>query len=167
MLCAADSPAKISPPPDQAGLGLQDQRADCGQRWSGLFAIFHLRESSWKIPQLSLFEGSIECFRIWPRWGLMLAGECFRQPMLAHDTSVRGYGSSERIGTPIKSARARSSLFTSGGQILNPYELCKKDGGLPKSEWIEELMGWPQGWSGLEPLEMGKFQQWLQWHGKF
>lgn len=28
------------------------------------------------------------------------------------------------------------------------------------------LMGWPTGWTDLKPLEMGKFQQWLQQHGK-
>ena len=31
-------------------------------------------------------------------------------------------------------------------------------------EW---LMGWPLGWTDLEPLEMDKFQQWLRQHGKF
>src|SRR5690625_144498 len=29
---------------------------------------------------------------------------------------------------------------------------------------MEWLMGWPTGWSGTEPLEMGKFQLWLQSH---
>lgn len=28
----------------------------------------------------------------------------------------------------------------------------------------EYLMGWPIGWSALEPLEMGKFQAWLRSH---
>lgn len=30
-------------------------------------------------------------------------------------------------------------------------------------EW---LMGWPIGWSDLAPLEMDKFQSWLQQHGR-
>gem|GEM_PF-2373555 len=29
------------------------------------------------------------------------------------------------------------------------------------------LMAWPFGWTGLEPLEMGKFQLWLQQHSTF
>lgn len=29
-------------------------------------------------------------------------------------------------------------------------------------EW---LMGWPDGWTALEPLEMGKWQEWQQQHG--
>lgn len=31
-------------------------------------------------------------------------------------------------------------------------------------EW---LMGWPIGWTDLQPLEMDKFQRWLHLHGKF
>jgi hypothetical protein len=30
-------------------------------------------------------------------------------------------------------------------------------------EW---LMGWPIGWTDLAPLEMGKYQQWFDSHGK-
>jgi len=33
--------------------------------------------------------------------------------------------------------------------------------------WVEWLMGWCLGWTDLKPLEMDKFQQWQQWHGKF
>jgi hypothetical protein len=32
--------------------------------------------------------------------------------------------------------------------------------------WVEWLMGWPLGWTGLEPLEMDRFRQWLLAHGK-
>lgn len=31
-------------------------------------------------------------------------------------------------------------------------------------EWV---MGWPSGWTSLEPLAMDKFQQWLRLHGRF
>lgn len=37
--------------------------------------------------------------------------------------------------------------------------------GTPTHENQEWLMGWPQGWTGLEPLAMGKFQAWLSAHG--
>tara|TARA_R110000772_G_scaffold143235_1_gene252724 strand:- start:5668 stop:6741 length:1074 start_codon:yes stop_codon:yes gene_type:complete len=32
--------------------------------------------------------------------------------------------------------------------------------------WVEWLMGWPIGWTVLEPLEMDKFLLWLDLHGK-
>ena len=32
-------------------------------------------------------------------------------------------------------------------------------------QFVEWLMGWPQGWTDLAPLEMDKFQEWQQQHG--
>jgi hypothetical protein len=32
--------------------------------------------------------------------------------------------------------------------------------------WVEWLMGWPIGWTDLNPLVTAKFQQWLDLHGK-
>jgi hypothetical protein len=34
-------------------------------------------------------------------------------------------------------------------------------------EWIEWFMGWPMGWTELEPLGTDKFQEWQQLHGLF
>ena len=31
--------------------------------------------------------------------------------------------------------------------------------------WVEWLMGWPLGWTELQPLETAKFQQWFRLHG--
>jgi hypothetical protein len=31
--------------------------------------------------------------------------------------------------------------------------------------WVEWLMGWPLGWTDLKPLEMDRFQKWLDEHG--
>jgi hypothetical protein len=30
--------------------------------------------------------------------------------------------------------------------------------------WVEWLMGWPLGWTGLQPLEMDKFREWQRQH---
>lgn len=43
--------------------------------------------------------------------------------------------------------------------------LATQVGGTLNPPWVEWLMGWPIGWSGLEPLEMDKFRQWLSAHG--
>jgi hypothetical protein len=165
-LFAGDSLVKISPPlAAQTGPESPDLKADYGERWRASFAKLAPDMSSWKIAQLSLFEDWEEFSQIWPRWGLMLDGECFPQPMLEHDTSVSGYGFSEIVGTPIRTPRSRSKDFGEG-RAPNPYELCKQDGGLPKPEWVENLMGWPIGWTDLRPLEMVKFRQWLSLHGE-
>jgi hypothetical protein len=39
-------------------------------------------------------------------------------------------------------------------------------GGQLNPRWVEWLMGWPIGWTSLQPLEMDKFQQWLSAHGR-
>lgn len=31
--------------------------------------------------------------------------------------------------------------------------------------WVEWLMGWPIGWTALEPLEMDRFREWSKQHG--
>jgi hypothetical protein len=38
-------------------------------------------------------------------------------------------------------------------------------GGKLNPMWVEWLMGWPLGWTDLKPLEMDKFQKWLEQHG--
>jgi DNA (cytosine-5)-methyltransferase 1 len=39
-------------------------------------------------------------------------------------------------------------------------------GGPLNPTWVEWLMGWPLGWTALEPLAMDRFQQWLRLHGQ-
>jgi len=39
-------------------------------------------------------------------------------------------------------------------------------GGPPNPEWLEWFMGWPIGWTDTKPLEMDRFQQWLQGFGR-
>ena len=42
---------------------------------------------------------------------------------------------------------------------------AKPVGGQLNPTWVEWLMGWPLGWTALEPLEMDKFREWLEQHG--
>jgi hypothetical protein len=53
--------------------------------------------------------------------------------------------------TAITSLQVRIKADEGGGQ-LNP-------------EWVEWLMGWPIGWTALEPLAMDRYQRWLRLHG--
>jgi hypothetical protein len=50
---------------------------------------------------------------------------------------------------------------------LHTPTLAAQAGGALNPTWVEWLMGWPLGWTDLKPLEMGKFQQWLQQHGVY
>jgi hypothetical protein len=38
--------------------------------------------------------------------------------------------------------------------------------GLLNPTWVEWLMGWPLGWTALEPLEMDRYREWFSWHGR-
>ena len=55
------------------------------------------------------------------------------------------------------------ALFAgAGGGILGGMLL----GWRPRINLLEWIMGWPIGWSALEPLEMARFRQWLLLHGR-
>jgi len=58
---------------------------------------------------------------------------------------------SKNNGSPSQ-AKRHTSLDTMAGGKLNPT-------------WVEWLMGWPIGWTDLEPLETAKFRQWLEKFG--
>jgi hypothetical protein len=40
-------------------------------------------------------------------------------------------------------------------------------GGLLNPTWVDWLMGYPIGWSALEPMATGKFRSWQQQHGVY
>lgn len=44
------------------------------------------------------------------------------------------------------------------------HAVMASDGGQLNPTWVEWLMGWPQGWTDLKPLEMGKFHEWQRQH---
>ncbi len=68
------------------------------------------------------------------------------------------------VGTPTARMAMPSEKF-GAGRVDTPAEMAKKAGGSLNPTWVEWLMGWPLGWSALEPLEMGRFQRWLRSHG--
>ena len=55
---------------------------------------------------------------------------------------------------------AKRGRNAQGGECLT-----QQVGGTLSPMWVEWLMGWPVGWTDLEPLETDKFRQWLRSHG--
>jgi hypothetical protein len=160
--CAVDSLVRTSQQQEvQIEKAWLENEADCGLKWQESAGKYDPDSSSWKTHQLSLFGGLELCSETWPKWGTMRSGEWYPLEMLAHDTSVRECGLLPTIGTPIKTQRCRSEDFMSPAK--NPFELCPK-GFLPHPEWVERLMGWPDGWTDLNALEMAKFHKWLRLH---
>lgn len=59
----------------------------CGEKWLGLLGKYDPVSCSLKTAQLSLLEDSTGCCPTLPRWGLMLDGELYPQPIPALITS--------------------------------------------------------------------------------
>lgn len=70
--------------------------------------------------------------------------------------------------TPDANRRGASPNFTgerpNGAKEQLTLETAVGSGKL-NPMWVEWLMGWPLGWTAVEPLETDKFQQWCERHG--
>lgn len=112
---AADSLAKTSALPE-AGPDWTAKGQGYGQKWLGLLGKYDPSTHSLKTAQLSLLEDSTACCPTLPRWGLMLDGELFPQPMLElrTDENESGYWPTPTCD----SATDRSSRYAQGGMPL-------------------------------------------------
>jgi len=63
-----------------------------GEKWRGLLGKYDAVSCSLKTAQCSLFADLIESSPTLPRWGLMLVGELYPQPIPALITSEKGSG---------------------------------------------------------------------------
>ena len=57
-------------------------------------------------------------------------------------------------------------LLKKNTTIEEARQMGAGNGGKLNPMWVEWLMGWPLGWTDLKPLEMDKFQKWLEEHGE-
>ena len=119
------------------------RKAASGESLRGSFARYDLGMSSWRTAQISLFGASDECLETWPKWGLMLDGECYQQKILEHGTYGKGYGllptltatdyGSNRGGAAGRVGPVRESLQTMARHGRLPTLLARdwKDGTNP------------------------------------
>jgi len=133
-------------------LALKESDQDSGEKWHGSFAKYDPSTHSLRTPQCSLFEDSTEYCATLPRWGSMRTGECWEQTMLEQSINATESGLWPTPTTP-------SGGGNCGGS--GAYKNALKNGThIPHSinpNLYEWLMGWPQGWTDLKPLEMGRF----------
>lgn len=87
-----------------------------GEKWHGLLAKYNPYTHSLKTVQLSLLEDSTGCCVTLPRWGLMLGGELYPQPIPALHTKEKESGF---WPTPTcDSATDRNCRYAQGGMPL-------------------------------------------------
>lgn len=75
---------------------------------------------------------------------------------------------SDGKGATSQQAKAKAKAKARGFTPNLPEEIASQqaDGGQLNPMWVEWLMGWPIGWTDLQELEMDKFRQWLESHGR-
>lgn len=138
---------------------------DSGGKCDGSLAKYDPATSSWRTAQCSLFGGLDEFSGTWPRWGMMLHGECWERVMSERPTNGNesGFWPTPRA-RPAKAVGEDRMGKDAPGYRANLEEAI---GGPTNPDWQEWLMGWPcPGWTELKPLATDKFRLWLLSHGK-
>jgi hypothetical protein len=192
MLYRAGFHAKTSLPQEKEQ-ELTGKEAECGVKWQGSFAKFDPNMFMWKTHQCSLIEDWEQFLEIWPTWGSMRNGECWERQTLGLNTTEREFGllpdNEKFFHTPTTGSSGGSNsrkamvkrgvtwptptTGTGGGNAggSGVRRTAKENGTyVPSSinpnlqEW---LMGWPQDWTEIKPLETDKYRKWRQLHGNY
>ena len=133
--------------------------ADSGWRWPGSFVRYDPDSCTWRTRQCSLTGGLSEFSETWPRWGLMLDGECLDLTTWAPITAAKGVGS---WPTPCHGSSRWGGTFQEVGGSKNKLRNTPIGRLYVNPDFWESLMGWPIGWTGTAPLETAKIQEWLR-----
>lgn len=167
----------------EKGLDWTAKAQGYGEKWRGLLGRFDPVTCSLKTAQLSLVEGLTESCLTLPRWGLMLNGELYQQPIPALCISEKGFGYwptpdassgkrgfsktiAEKVARGDKTRKSGAKIGTSLAwepRLLADYQPGRRI----NPEFEEWLMGWPIAHTDLSPLETDRFQEFEQQHGGF
>jgi hypothetical protein len=162
-------PARTSAPP-AGGRELVASEADYGRIKNGSFARYDHASSTWRTVQCSLLEDLAESWATWPRWGSMLNGASSERTIPMLRTRGKGSGFWPTLTASIGKkcgGRHKGKTDTLASRLAEVEGLSTTSTGRVNPTWSEWLMGFPSGWSAIEPLEMHKFQEWQQQHGGF
>lgn len=160
---------------------------------SASFARWNRGSRSWKTCHTFWpMTISAKCSDRWPKRGTMRNGKLYRLARLGHRTFEKGSGylpsprANKGTGlwpTPRTTDGSHGGRVTprkgrQGGNLVEAVStgwstptatgacLQRQVGGQLNPDWVEWLMGWPIGWTALEPLARDKFQEWWRKHGR-
>lgn len=88
---------------------LREKEADCGQKWSGLFAKYDLKLFSWKTSQCSLLGDSELFSETWPKSAMTRSMGAYQRPPLVPITEGNAFGFS--LPTPVASDGTTGSII--------------------------------------------------------
>ena len=152
MSSVGDSPAKTSALQEREKESKVSE-AECGGTWPASLAKFDPATYSWRTAQCLLFEDSTECLETFPKWGMMHDGELWELIMSVPLISVNESG---YVPTPCASDYKGGAK--NGRDSEFKHWLKRRHGKTyPHPQRVEEMMGWPIGWTDLKPLETDKF----------
>lgn len=143
----------------------------CGPKHLKPLGWYDLKNACWRTFQGSLFQDTLEPFpEAWPRSGMTVNGLIYPLPMLVPPIEETEHGFCPTPLTSDSRGYSRNKEYHKKRQSRNlsfPSWVALKYGthGKIHPNCSEIVMGWPIGWTDLKPLEMDKYQLWLQQHG--
>ena len=173
--------ASMSSPPVGPAKGSAQQESNEGSttsdpayglRWPALSLRYDRALYSWRIARaLFPLEGLPDASPTLPRSGMMRRGILSERSTLARRTGVIDVGFSltwptasarDWKDTPGMTAQRKDGKSRDDQLPRRVYSRGKvpAGGGQLSPAWVEWLMGWPIGFSALEPLEMDRFHRW-------
>ena len=130
----------------------------CGENMQGSFANYDHASSSWKTSQLCL-DGELATYsETWPRAGMTRNGVAYRLGQLDCLTTATVSGllptivKSEGRGTGRN--RYRGSRHYRGAKMAEGLRSGQDDPAYLRPDFAEQVMGFPIGWTDLQPSEM-------------
>jgi len=164
--------ARTSPPPARDWVSKAPVQAS-GNRWLESSVKYDLSASSWRIHR-SLFNEDLPWSSvILPKWGMTRSGYVYQHPSSERLTSAIAPGwLGETFPTPsvamCKGSSAKALTRVDGrSRLRNRLDYwVERDGqnGRLNPEFVEWVMGWPIGWTAIEPLAMDKYREWQRQH---
>ena len=171
ILSQEDSRVRTYQRRPEIGAGSTESAADSGVRWPGCLKRFAQDSRSSRTHQLCVFEDSTACSPTLPVWGSMRGGVVSERTRPAALVRGDGFGSWPRPTASMSThgwSQTRQRQGNRYGKAVRENVAREKEahGWRPRINLLEWIMGWPIGWSALEPLEMARFRQWLILHGR-
>lgn len=135
---------------------------DCGEKWRESSVRYDLDSSSWKTAHCLLSEDLPWSSVILPKWGMAVDGALLVRTTPTLRTKETGYGF-----LPTPTASNTKAHHMRGADKGRPRKARSYGAVGPLNpQFVEWLMGWPDKWTELKPLEMDKFREWQRQHSE-
>ena len=141
---------------------LMEKALDCGLKWKESLKRYNLDLCLLKTPRIFALKDYPESLKDLAAWGMTQGGVCLD---VAH--SARIIIESECLSLPTPTSHNAKEGAYPAEFTRNTPTLAAQIGGKINPNWNEWRMGWPIRWTDLKPLEMDRFQSWLQSHGEY